>query len=681
MRRHRFRGRAEAVPARSRVLIPAAVACGLLWLAAMTVAGSQLRGSGLIALGVAGLLLIGTLLLLIQSQHNRLLSLAATDALTGLANHRGFHETLRSEIERARELGRPVALVTLDLDNFKAINDSHGHPYGDTILSAVGSALRAAVRINDTAARVGGEEFALILPGSDTETAFAVAERARENIAATAVPGFELSCSAGIAAFPADADDPSTLCQLADSALYWAKRGGKRRTRRFDPDHSPATWSEGQRAEIEALLAQERPIHPVFQPVVSLANGRIVGYEALARFPGSSMRAPDVWFAQAHGSGLGPELEAAAISAALEPLGRPFDTHLAINVSPSALSTAVVQRTLSGTLEGIVVEITEHEFVPDDDSLQEAVAGLRKRGARIAIDDAGAGHAGLKQLMRVRPDIVKLDQALIRDIHTDPARMALVESFVRFARDVGATVCAEGIESLDELAVIADLDVQWGQGYALARPNEPWAGVSETAAELCRSALAETFRSMPAEGHPVGASDRRLVHLSARLASARTRDDLESTLTLIAAELGASHVALSAWHSEAAVLETLAETGEPAEPRLFAIDEYPLSARVLDEQEAVQVVVGDPESDPSEVELLLALGERSLLMVPVVCRGESLGLIEAYRSDERAWTRAEINRARVVANQFASVIPTLAEDRGPRSETELRATAGHETRA
>ena len=367
------------------MLLPAAVACGLLWLGAIVVAGSQLSGSGLIALGIAGLLLTGTLLLLIQSQHKRLLSLAATDALTGLANHRGFHETLRAEIDRGLELARPVALVTLDLDNFKSINDTHGHPYGDTILSAVGSALRDAIRSNDTAARIGGEEFGLVLPGSDGEAAFVVAERARANVAAIAVRGFELSCSAGIAAFPADAEDPSVLCQLADSALYWAKRGGKRRTRRFDPDHSPATWSQRQRAEIESLLAQERPIHPVFQPVVSLANGRVVGYEALARFPGTSRRAPDVWFAQAHGSGLGPELEAMAIRAALEPLGRPFDAHLALNVSPSALSTAIVQRSLGGSLEGIVVEITEHEFVPDDDSL--AGGGRRPASARGADRD------------------------------------------------------------------------------------------------------------------------------------------------------------------------------------------------------------------------------------------------------------------------------------------------------
>jgi hypothetical protein len=284
--------------------------------------------------------------------------------------------------------------------------------------------------------------------------------------------------------------------------------------------------------------------------------------------------------------------------------------------------------------------------------------------------------------MRVRPDIIKLDQALIRDIDTDPARMALVESFVRFARDVGATVCAEGIESLDELAVLAELDVQWGQGYALARPGESWSEITPAAAELCRTALAETFRSMPAERNPSGASDRRLVHVSARLAGARTRHDLESALALIAAELSATRISLSAWHPEAAVLETLAENGEYPADEMFAIDDYPLSARVLREQEAVQVVVDDPDSDPSEVELLLALDKRSMLMVPVVCRGESLGIVEAYRNDVRAWTRAEINRTRVIANQFASVIPTLAGRPPVKSaEPRVRASAGRETRA
>jgi len=658
------RPRREAIPVRSRLLVPAAATCGLLWVSTVLVAGLQIQGSALVFLGVAGVLATTVLLLIIQRQHSKLRSLAATDALTGLSNHRSFHEFLAAELRRGAESGRPVGVVIFDLDNFKTINDTHGHPYGDEVLRGVGAAVSQVVREVDFAARVGGEEFALVLPGSDSHAAYAVAERVRAAVGEVSVHGFELSCSAGVAAYPADAADPSTLCQLADSALYWAKRGGKRRTRRFDPDHSPATWNDRQRSEIEALLASARPIESVFQPVVSLATGRIVGYEALARFPGGAGgRTPDVWFAQAHGCGLGAELEAAAIRAALEPLGRPFNVHLAINVSPSALASDIVQDALRGDLEGIVVEITEHEFVPDDDSLTAAVADLRARGARIAIDDAGAGHAGLKQLMRVRPDIVKLDRALTHDIHRDVARMALVESFVRFARDVGATVCAEGIESLDELAVLADLDVQWGQGFVLAMPEAPWTEVSPIAAEVCRVALADSFRSLPAEHHPIGSSDRRLVHVSARLASARTPRDLEGALALIAAELGSSKVCLSAWHPATGTVETLAENGERSDQTIFPIADYPLSEKVLNTQESVQTVVGDPESDPSEVELLLTLGERSLLMVPVVSRGESVGIIEAYRGDERAWSRSEINRARVIANQFASVIPVLLDVR------------------
>jgi diguanylate cyclase (GGDEF)-like protein len=680
MRRHKSIQPIESIPSRSRAIAPVAVVCGAIWVATVLTIAGDLQGAAELALALGGVLATLTLLILIAGNHARMRNLDVTDALTGLANHRGFHETLASEIDRATELNRPVALVAIDLDNFKAVNDTLGHPCGDRILNAVGPALRRAVRLNDTPARIGGEEFALILPGADGSTAFAVAERAREEIARIQVEGLELTCSAGIAGFPHDAEDAGTLCQLAEDALQWAKQGGKRRSRRFDPEHSPASWTDRQRAEIVDLLEREQPVAPVFQPVVNLATGRIVGYEALARFEASGRRSPDIWFAQAHGCGLGAELEAAAIRAALAPTGRPLDAHLAINLSPTGLGSAAVASTLQGSLEGLVIEITEHEFVPDDESLAATIADLRRRGAKVAVDDAGAGHAGLKQLMRVKPDIVKLDRDLIREIHRDPARTALVESFVRFARDVGATVCAEGIEKLEELEVLADLDVQWGQGYVLARPAPPWAGVSPAAAELCREALAETFRSLPAEGGRAGSSDRRLVHVSGRLAGARTRSDLESALALIAAELSATKVCLSAWHGDEGVLETLAENGERSTSQTtFAIDEYPLSARVCRRQEAVQVIVGDPTSDPREAELLLALGERSLLMVPVVTRGQTLGIIEAYRGDERAWSRAEINRARVVANQLAAAIPMLAEATPePRSEPAAspRATVG-----
>jgi diguanylate cyclase (GGDEF)-like protein len=656
----RIGNRDDLTHAQPRALIPATVACGLLWLLVVVAIGAGASAWLLTALGAAGVVTTVGVLLSIQAQLSRLSSLAATDSLTRLLNHRSFHERLRSDIERARVGDAALALIVLDLDDFRAVNDAYGYEQGDETLRSVGEALQRMVRAGDTAARIGGEEFALILPAATSDEAFAVAERAREAVAAAA-PWHELSCSAGIAAYPGDASDAATLIQLADSALHSAKRAGKQRTRRFDPDRAPHEWSNGQRQEIADLLEGERSIVPSFQPVVSLATGRVVGYEALARFPGAPNRSPEFWFAQAHGVGLGPEMEAAAIRAAMAPLGQPLDTHLAVNVSPSALASAPVQEVLSGDLSGMVIEITEHEYVADDAVLALAVADLRRRGARIAIDDAGAGHAGLRQLMAVRPDIVKLDCALTRNIHADRALMSLVESFARFAREVGATVCAEGIEGLDELATLADLDVEWGQGHVLARPAPPWAPVEPVAAEVCRATLAESFRSTPAVGGALGSSDRRLVHLSAILAGAHTRSDLQAALAPIAAELGASSISLSTWNPERGVLETLADNSHGAEPTVYSVSDYSLTDEVLREQKAVQVMVGDPTSDPAEVDLLLQLGERSLLMVPIVAAGKSLGVIEAYSAVERPWTRTEINRARVIANQFASVIPAFVD--------------------
>ncbi|MDX6605943.1 MAG: hypothetical protein QOD14_483, partial [Solirubrobacterales bacterium] len=411
--------------------------------------------------------------------------------------------------------------------------------------------------------------------------------------------------------------------------------------------------------EIERIL-MDRAIEPLFQPVASLTTGRLIGYEGLARFPDAPGRPPSTWFAQANACGLGPELEAAAIRAALEPIGRPPGTHLAVNVSPSALSTDAVRSVLPADLSDLIIELTEHEVYVGDRLLANSLADLRERGARIAIDDAGAGYAGLKQVMWVRPDIVKLDLELTRAIHSDPVRMALVESLVRFARRVGATVCAEGIENHDDIEVLANLDVPWGQGYAIGRPAPPWSPVSPPAAATCRDALAKALVSTPGGETPtISAGDGRLEHLSARLANARSRSDLHSALDLIAGELHADKVALSQWHPDMTAVETLAESGDQPDQEYFSIEEYPTTGRVLERQEAAQVMIGDTRADRAEVELLFSMGYRSLLMVPVVHRGESLGIVEAMSHEERPWTRTEINRARIIANQLASVIQSF----------------------
>jgi diguanylate cyclase (GGDEF)-like protein len=639
-----------------RRLLPwAAMGFSVLWGAVLGLAITR-DDHGLALFGLVGTLLTVVLTVLLYRQQSALESIAETDSLTGLTNHRGFQQALRGELQAAGAKRKTVSLVVIDLDDFKTINERHGHPFGDGVLQGVGAQLRASVRSGDTAARMGGEEFALILPGTNADVAQEIAERIRIAIGQLAPAGSELTCSAGVAVYPFDADSAGSLLQLAEGALYWAKRSGKSRTRRFDPDHVRLSGDAPQRSEIERIL-RERAIEPVFQPVASLTTGRLLGYEALARFPDAPERPPSTWFAQANACGLGPQLEAAAIQAAFAVPGRPQGTHLAVNVSPSALSTDVVRSVLSGDLSGIVIELTEHEVYVGDSLLADTLADLRERGARIAIDDAGAGYAGLKQVMWVRPDIVKLDLDLTRAIHSDPVRMALVESLVRFARRVGATVCAEGIEQHNDIEALANLDVPWGQGYALGRPAPPWSRISPPAAETCRTALAQALISSPGGDSPtISAGDRRLEHLSGRLANARTVSDLHSALDLIAGELHADKVALSRWAPDLGSVETLAESGEGSGEEVFAVRDFPLTAEVLERQTAAQVMAGDPRAEPSEVELLLSLGYRSLIMVPVVHRGESLGIVEAMSEEERSWTRTEINRARIIANQLTPVI-------------------------
>src|SRR4051794_22183132 len=391
------------------------------------------------------------------------------DGLTGLLNHRACQEHLGATLESALPEGRPVGVVVLDIDHFKLINDAHGHAEGDRVLAGVAERLRAVVRATDEVGRLGGEEFVLILPGVDADGAEDCAERARAALAELTVRGKPLQSSAGVAAAPHHGTDATTLLENGDAALYLAKHSGRAQTRRYGRDAvRPETV---QRAEIAALLERgPSAIRTVCQPIVELATGRAGGYEALARFDLEPRRGPDEWFAQAHRVGLGAELEALALRSALAVEGRPEGAYLALNISPRALLSQPVRDALPEDLRGIVIELTEHELFGAEGALEAELAALRARGARVALDDAGAGYAGLQQLIRVAPDILKLDRTLVHGAHADVNRQALLEALIGFASSTGAAVCAEGVEDLADLHALVDLGVSYAQGYGLARP-------------------------------------------------------------------------------------------------------------------------------------------------------------------------------------------------------------------
>lgn len=250
------------------------------------------------------------------------------------------------------------------------------------------------------------------------------------------------------------------------------------------------------------LLADPDDLRLVFQPIVDLAGATVAGYEALARFPGTS--GPDVWFAAAAAVGVAAELEALAIHKALAAVpALPANTFLTVNVSPHLLGTRVVQAALAvrPDLQRVVIELTEHTPVDDLTALRRQTDELRERGALIALDDAGSGYSGLQQLAALRPQIVKLDRALVSDADNDPVRMALAEMVGEFAGRIDAWLLAEGMETAAELAAFMRLGVPLGQGWVLGRPSTEFAAltpevVSLVTAQAARVRLTESVASL-----------------------------------------------------------------------------------------------------------------------------------------------------------------------------------------
>ncbi len=225
-------------------------------------------------------------------------------------------------------------------------------------------------------------------------------------------------------------------------------------------------------ARIERVLEQNL-LFMVFQPIVSLVDGRLVGTEALARFDAEPHRPPNEWFAEAQVVGRGVEMEIHAVASALAVLDElPVDTYMSVNASPETAvgpELAALFRASSG--HRIVLELTEHTRVGDYEALLRALDRSRRDGVRIAADDTGAGYSGLHHLLRLRPNVVKLDIALTRSIDADPARRALASALVGFAAEINAVLVAEGVESVEELRSLRALGIPAAQGYRLARPG------------------------------------------------------------------------------------------------------------------------------------------------------------------------------------------------------------------
>ena len=408
---------------------------------------------------------------------------ATTDELTGLPNRRWFDRRLRDAIAEARLTGRSLALMVIDLDHFKELNDTLGHHAGDRVLAQLGPRIQAQLRAGDDVARLGGDEFAVLLDGA------ADAERAGERIAAAlgdrfTVEGIELQIAAsiGIACFPEHGDDAETLLQRADVAMYQAK------TRRSSTEVYARERDTHTRERLQLIgelrdAVEDDRLTLHFQPKLDLGRNRITGVEALVRWPHPvrGMIPPDEFIPLAEQTGvIGPLTDLVirkALTQAAAWRARALDLTMAVNVSATnLLEPGWTDKVLASLAEhGVrpdrfVIEITEDVLLIDAQGSLAALDRLSAAGVRIALDDFGTGYSSLAYLKQMRVDELKIDRSFVFEMGADPADAAIVQTAVDLGRRLGIGVVAEGVEDAATLRRLTDYGAGGAQGYHIARP-------------------------------------------------------------------------------------------------------------------------------------------------------------------------------------------------------------------
>ena len=428
--------------------------------------------------------------------------LAYHDKLTGLANRAMFEDLLVMALARAQRHQLSVAVLFLDLDDFKLINDTLGHSIGDELLVQVADRLRDITRQTDLVARQGGDEFLLLLADLDggsshpdpraSGAVYVSAETAAERIQEALRTPFELSghevfasASIGISAYPLDAADASSLLKNADTAMYWSKRSGPGGYRVYSGEDAgaPAQLSLATRLR-RAVDEQGWMLH--YQPLVELESGRMTGVEALLRWPdpAGGLIAPGEFIPLAEEMGLieaiGDWVVEELCRQDAEWRGRGLELDLSFNLSARQLRQGKLAEKLGLPFEvhgvdprRVVIEITESAAMADPERTQWLLQELRERGFRVAIDDFGTGYSSLSRLRHLPVDILKIDRSFITDADADRRAASMVAGIVRLAEGVGMKPFAEGVETPDQRSFLLAAGCSRGQGFLFARPMPP----------------------------------------------------------------------------------------------------------------------------------------------------------------------------------------------------------------
>ncbi|MGW7202933.1 putative bifunctional diguanylate cyclase/phosphodiesterase [Streptomyces sp. NPDC054837] len=424
-----------------------------------------------------------------QLEHD-LTQRAFHDPLTGLPNRTLLLERTERALLRGRRDSTLTCLLFIDLDDFKIVNDTLGHSVGDQLLTTVGERLSRILRRTDTAARLGGDEFAVLMEGArqpvDAEVLAAQVIQGLNRPFRLSDDSVNVSASVGVAT-AWDSADPEELLALADLALYSAKSAGKCQWRRFQPDlRDNMAARHDLRAHLDRAIADEE-ISLLYQPVVDITAGQVVGFEALARWPHTrrGMVPPLQFIALAEETGQITPLGAWVLRNAVADIARLQNRtprpvpppYISVNVSARQFQDTgflnEVRRSLdtAGLHPGsLQLELTESVLMRRDDHIDALLGTLKDLGVRIAVDDFGTGFSSLRYLREFPIDVLKIDKTFIDDIPEDPKQVALVGGIVQLADTLGLQVIAEGIEEQAQRELLASLGCRFGQGYLFAPP-------------------------------------------------------------------------------------------------------------------------------------------------------------------------------------------------------------------
>lgn len=431
-----------------------------------------------------------TLALERERSRQRIRQLAFYDGLTGMPNRSLLQAKADQAIAAAARQEEPVAVLFIDLDRFKQVNDSLGHPAGDELLRQAADRMQSQLRASDIAGRLSGDEFVAVLPQCDADGAADIVERLQTLLAqpmTIANTVLTVSASVGIAMFPSDGRDMETLLQRADMAMYQAKSSGRGCFSFFSSEMNRLAQ---ERLVLENALREalrKGQLHLHYQPQVELASGRLYGVEALARWrhPELGEISPARFIPLAEECGLVADLGRWALSEACRQLAAWRAKGLAVpavavNLSPTSFHNLDLPRMIADTLRGnalmpedLTVELTENVLLDTNPSTMKTIEEVHAQGVRLSMDDFGTGYSSLSYLRRLPVSELKLDRSFVADLDHDEAARALSNAILGIGKSLHLTVVAEGVETATQHLMLREQGYPVAQGYLFSRPLAP----------------------------------------------------------------------------------------------------------------------------------------------------------------------------------------------------------------